>query len=68
MLDMATKTSAPRGRPAARADGEARTRTLGIRLTEEEEAAIVEATPPGLPPSVWLRQLALAAAARKTKK
>lgn len=55
------------GRPPAREDGQARTRTLGIRLTEEEEAMIVEATPAGLPPSVWLRQLALAAAARRKK-
>lgn len=60
-----TKTA--RGRTPARPDGEARTRTLGIRLTAEEEAAIVEATPPGLPPSVWLRQLALAAASRRNK-
>lgn len=58
----------PLGRPAVRSDGIARTRTLGIRLTEEEEAAIVAATPAGLPPSVWLRQIALAAAARRTKK
>jgi hypothetical protein len=65
---MTTKqNSAPRGRPPARPDGEARTRTLGIRLTAEEEAAIVDATPPGLPTSVWLRQLALAAA-KKAKR
>lgn len=64
---MARQSSAPRGRPAARPDGVARTRTLGVRLTEEEEAAIVEATPEGLPPSVWVRILALAAA-RKARK
>lgn len=63
---MAKKTET-RGRPPARDDGKARTRTMGVRLTAEEEALIVEATPPGLPPSVWLRQLALTAAARRSK-
>lgn len=61
------KQKAPRGRPPERADGVARTRILGVRLTDEEESVILEAVPEGVPPSVWLRQLALAAARKATR-
>jgi hypothetical protein len=42
--------------------GAPRTKTMGVRLTAEEERIIIRAAPRGVAPSVWLRQLALEAA------
>lgn len=54
-----------RGGTGAYQKDEPRMRTIGVRLTDDEVGIIVSRTPAGLRPSVWIRQLVLAAAAAR---